>query len=71
MSTEVIRIVFTVEDIEDEINAIDENRGADNQPPLDRAAAMANVLSWASSIQDAAMQRLYESLDSVIETGQP
>lgn len=69
MSTPVISIVFTVEDIEQEIREQDENRGADNKPPLDHAKAMAAVLEWAKSIQERGTERIYEALSEVINTG--
>lgn len=69
-TVEVIRIVFTTEDVKDEISQVDENRGADGDPPLDHDKAFADVLEWASAIQDAATERMYESLSNVIATGQ-
>lgn len=70
-STEVVRIVFTVADIEDAIFALDENRGADRRPPLDRDQAMADALEWAKSIADTASEVIGEQLERVIEDGQP
>lgn len=71
MSTEVIRIVFTVEDIEQLINEVDENRGADNEPPLDRVKALDAALKWAKQIEATATSLVDEQLSSVIDCGQP
>lgn len=68
-SAEVIRIVFTVADIEQEIREQDENRGADNKPPLDHAKAFDDVLEWAKSIQERGTEHVFESLGDIINTG--